>query len=180
MNEITKPALVLTIITLVASLCLGVVYEVTKEPIAIQQQKTQSEAMQKVLADADSFEAVDTELTGTIVSVNAGYKGGELVGYVVNVQPGGFGGVVDTMVGVSPDGTVTGLTVIKHSETPGLGAHSTDEEWQAQFAGTVAPIAVTKDGGQIQAITSATITSRAVANGANEACEWVAANGGAN
>lgn len=179
-KEIVRPAIVLLAITLVASCLLGVVFEITKAPIAEQEAKAQSEAMQKVLADADAFELVETELSGTIVSVNLGTKGGEPVGYVVNSQPSGFGGVVNIMTGIDMNGVVTGVTVLSHSETPGLGANSTNAAWQAQFTGLSGDITVTKDGGQVEAITSATITSRAVCSGATEATAWFAANGGAN
>lgn len=182
MNHITRPAIVLLSITVVAAFCLGIVSEITKAPIAQQEIKAQQEAMQKVLPDAESFEEVQIESTATIKSVNAAVKGGEVCGYVVNVTPSGFGGVVSTMVGVNLDGTISGVTVLSHSETPGLGARCTEEgegSLMNEFAGKTAPVAVTKDGGEIHAITSATITSRAVTSGVNEACDWVAANGGA-
>ncbi len=181
MNDIAKTTLSLTAITVVASLCLGIVSEVTKAPIAAQNKKTQDEAMAKVMASADEFqELTEAPLTGTISSVSAAYQGGEQIGYVVSVNPSGFGGTIGTMVGVDMDGAITGLTVTSLSESPGLGSHAQDADFQEQFVGLTAPIAVTKDNGQIQAITSATITSRAVSSGATEACEWVLANGGAH
>lgn len=84
------------------------------------------------------------------------------------------------MVGVAIDGTVTGLRVLSHAETPGLGALATSPDFYEQFVGKSGNIQVTKDGGEIVPITSATITSRAVSSGAAEAVEWVNANGGAN
>ena len=179
MNTIAKTSIPLIVITVVAGLCLGIVYDVTKEPIAAETKRTQDEAMEKVMPAADDFQTVEGPVSGTISSINGAYEGGKLIGYVINVTPSGFGGKVSTMVGVDLKGVITGLTVVSMSESPGLGARSTEPAWQAQFAGLTAPIKVTKDGGQIQAITGATITSRAVSAGATEACEWVKANGGA-
>ena len=180
-KEIIRPAAVLLVITVVAGGVLGAVQSITKPAIDAQNAKSQAEAMQKVFAEADEFKAVEGfAADGIVVDANGAYKGGELCGYVIEVKPSGFGGEVDTLVGVDTEGAVTGLVVMSHSETPGLGAKATDEAWAGQFAGmTGADLAVTKDGGKVQAITSATITSRAVSEGAKAACDWVAANGGA-
>ena len=171
-KEVVKPAVVLLLISAVAAACLGVVSEVTKEPIALQNEKTLNESMKAVMPEASSFEQLtDAELTGTITAVYQADNGG----YVLTTEPGGFGGAVKTMVGIDADGVITG-----HSETPGLGAKSTEPEFYEQFAGKSGSVAVTKDGGEIVPITSSTITSRAVCAGAQEALDWVAANGGAN
>ena len=183
MKEIVRPAAVLLIITAVAAALLGFVSETTKVAIEEQTAKTQAEAMQAVLPDADEFKKDEAaELSGTIVSVNVGYQGGEICGYVINVQPSGFGGPIDTMVGISSDGSIMGMKVLSHSETPGLGARATEEgegSFKSQFEGFSGNLAVTKDGGDIVPITSATITSRAVTSGVKEAVDWVAENGGA-
>ena len=92
----------------------------------------------------------------------------------------GFGGGVDTMVGIGVDGTITGISIISaSSETPGLGANSTKPEFQEQFAGQPADgtVAVEKDGGSIVALTGATITSRAVSEGVNAAVKFAAEQG---
>ena len=120
-------------------------------------------------------ELLDTDLTGTITAVYKGDNGG----FVITTEPGGFGGAVKTMVGIDADGTITGLRVTGHSETAGLGAKATDPSFYEQFTGKSGSVSVTKDGGEIVPITSATITSRAVCVGAQEALDWVAANGGA-
>ena len=122
------------------------------------------------------FEAVEFEPTGTITGIYAADNGG----YVITTAPGGFGGAVNTMVGIDADGVITGLRVTGHSETPGLGAKATEPAFYEQFAGKSGTVTVTKDGGEIVSITSSTITSRAVCAGAQEALDWVAANGGAN
>ena len=165
-KAVVKPAIVLLLISAIAAGILGVVSEVTAAPIAAQNEKSLNEGMQAVMPDASSFELLDADLTGTITAV---YKG----------DNGGFGGAVKTMVGIDADGTITGLRVTGHSETAGLGAKATDPSFYEQFAGKSGSVSVTKDGGEIVPITSATITSRAVCSGAQEALDWVAANGGA-
>ena len=174
-KAVVRPAIVLLLISAVAAGLLGVVSEVTAAPIAAQNEKSLNEGMQAVMPDASAFEQLDVELTGTITAVYKGDNGG----YVVTTAPGGFGGAVNTMVGVDADGVITGLRVTGHSETPGLGAKSTEPAFYEQFTGQSGSVTVTKDGGQIVPITSSTITSRAVCAGAQEALDWVAANGGA-
>ena len=162
-KAVVKPAIVLLLISAIAAGILGVVSEVTAAPIAAQNEKSLNEGMQAVMPDASSFELLDADLTGTITAV---YKGDN-------------GGAVKTMVGIDADGTITGLRVTGHSETAGLGAKATDPSFYEQFTGKSGSVSVTKDGGEIVPITSATITSRAVCVGAQEALDWVAANGGA-
>jgi len=175
-KEVIKPALVLLIIASVAAAALGVVQSVTAEPIRLQEEKTRAISMKAVMPDASSFEELtDLELTGSLTAVYKADNGG----FVVTTAPGGFGGAVDTMVGIDTEGVITGLRVTKHAETPGLGAKATEPDFYEQFTGMSGTLAVTKDGGEIVPITSSTITSRAVASGANEALEWFAANGGA-
>jgi len=186
MNEIIKPAGVLLIITAVAAMLLGFVSETTKGPIAEQGIKTEQAAMSQTLpGDGLEFETVlDTAAgdaaDGTITKVAKATKDGETYGFVITANPGGFSGPVSTMIGIDAEGVITGLRVLAHSETPGLGAVATDPSFYEQFTGKSGEVKVTKDGGEINAITSATITSRAVSGGATEALDWVAANGGAN
>jgi len=186
MNEIVKPAAILLIITAVAAMLLGVVSETTKEAIAAQSAKTEQTAMEAVLpGEGLEFESVldvaaGDDAQGTISKISKAISNGETFGYVITTAPSGFGGAVNTMIGIDTEGIITGLRVLSHAETPGLGALSTDPSFYEQFFGKSGSLAVQKDGGEIQAITSATITSRAVTDGANEALEWFAANGGAN
>lgn len=186
MNEIVKPAGVLLIITAVAAMLLGVVSETTKEAIAEQSAKTEQIAMEATLpGESLEFETIldvanGDETIGTISKISKATSNGELYGYVVTANPNGFGGGVATMIGMDAEGVITGLRVLSHAETPGLGALATDPSFYEQFNGKSGHVAVTKDGGEIEAITSATITSRAVSDGANEALDWFAENGGAN
>ena len=105
-----------------------------------------------------------------VKSIYAGTEGG----WVVEVIPSGFGGELDMVVGISPEGVVTGVSIISMSETSGLGANAMKESFRSQYAGKSGVLAVSKDGGQIDALTGATITSRAVTNGVNAALSAVA------
>ena len=174
--------IVLAIICLVVAALLGLVNQVTAPAIAANTEKTIQDSL-KVVLPADSYEKVEydggdiTLDTGTVVPVLAVYQAGE-EGYVVETNsPNGFGGAIDMMAGINSAGEVTGLAIITHAETSGLGSKATDPEWQAQFAGATDIVSVTKDGGTIEAITGSTITSRAVCDGVNAARAVVEALG---
>ena len=152
---------------------LAGVNAITEDAIAANQAKKTQNALRVVLPDAGDLQPV--ELTGDTGIVNKVYTDGE--SYAVEVVPSGFDGEVTMMVGIA-DGAVTGVSVITHTETPGLGAvaasnNAKGEAFRSQFVGTSGVLAVNKDGGQIDAITSATITSRAVTSGVNAALEYV-------
>ena len=162
----------LFLISAICAVLLGLVNNITAGPIAAANEAATNAAMEAVLP-ADSYEQV--EYTGGNALVTAVYKAGD-AGYVVQVAPSGFGGNLDVMVGVGADGTCTGVSIISHAETSGLGANATKEDFRAQFVGK-ANVAVTKDGGDIAALTGATITSRAVCDGVNAAIEAAASVG---
>ena len=101
--------------------------------------------------------------------------------YAVKTTTNGFGGALTLMVGVLPDGTVYNTSVLEHSETPGLGAKCTEEEsfFRTQFKGFRGRLAVKKDGGDLDAITASTITSRAFTLAVKQAVDLVSSlNGG--
>ena len=162
----------LFLISAICAVLLGLVNNITAGPIAAANEAATNAAMQAVLP-ADSYEQV--EYTGGNALVTAVYKAGD-AGYVVQVAPSGFGGNLVVMVGVGADGTCTGVSIISHAETCGLGANATKEDFRAQFVGK-ANVAVTKDGGDIAALTGATITSRAVCDGVNAAIAAAASVG---
>jgi electron transport complex protein RnfG len=158
--------LVLALISFVMAFLLGLVNNKTAPAIEANTWAKTEKAMKQVLP-ADSY----TELgyNGTNPYVTNVYQAGE-EGYVVLVTPtSGFSGGIDMMAGFSSDGAVTGIAIINHAETSGLGSKATDPEWQAQFVGAAEEVKVQKDGGTIQAITGSTITSRAVCDGVNAA-----------
>ncbi|MGI6028293.1 MAG: RnfABCDGE type electron transport complex subunit G [Candidatus Heteroscillospira sp.] len=165
--------IVLCAICLVTSLLLGLVNSVTEGPIeALNKAKTEA-AMNEVLP-ADSYETVDyTGDDGQIVSVS---KAGD-AGYVVEVSVSGSQGMISMVVGVKADGTVSGVSIVSMKETAGLGDKALEPEYRAQYVGTTGDAAVNKDGGEIVALTGATVTSRAVTNGVNAAVAAAATMG---
>lgn len=172
MRDIVKVALRLLIIMVVAGLCLGATYAVTQEPIAEQQRIQAENARRAVLPDAASFEEVALSAPGSITACYRGIDAsGNPCGYAFSVDAKGFGGTVGLTVGVS-DGTITGVRIGSHSETPGLGAKAADVAFYGQFAGKSGELTVTKTGAvtdqEINAITAATITSKAVTGAVNE------------
>lgn len=185
MSKIIKPAFVLLVICIIAAALLGYVNMITAEPIAAQEAKAKQESMTAVLPDASAFGEEIIVKEGNITSVTPALdESGDEIGYAVAVTTKGFSAGLKLMYGIDTEGTVTGLSVVDcSSETPGLGANAAKESFYGQFTGKSGNVAVTKDGGDIEALTGATITSRAVANAASEAIEYVTENylkGGAN
>ena len=169
MNKIVKLALILFAVSAIVALCLGLVNSITAEQIEAIAAEKLAVAMSEVLP-ADEY--TDVEYTGGDQTIDFIKKAGDK-GYVVQCTVSGSQGSITMLTGVASDGTITGISVLKHSETPGLGAiagaaSNVGIEWRAQFQG-VPSAAVTKDGGQIEAISGATITSRAVCKGATAA-----------
>lgn len=175
-------ALVLFLITFVTALLLGFVNQVTAPKIEINKEKTRAAAMAEIIPNAEFEPAEVTSVpsqdknTPAIKNIYKAVKDGETVGYCMEVLPNGFSGTITVVVGVNTDGTIAGAKVTSHSETPGLGAKAqADPTWIPQFTGKSADgsLAVTKDGGDIVAITGATITSRAVTLAVNTAAKYV-------
>ena len=186
-NTIAKDTVRITLITLVAGFALGLVNEITKEPIAQQEAKAKAEACKAVFAYADDFAAIEdlsgaadalesAGLTGK-ADVNEAYeakKGGETVGYVITVTDHeGYGGDIQFSVGVSTDDTLTGISILSIGETAGLGMKAKNADFQEQFVGLPATgnLEYTKTGeeGKIDALSGATVTTNAMTNGTNAA-----------
>ncbi len=164
---ILRLTLTLLLITAVVAGLLGLVNALTEEKIQELQNEKAESAMREVLP-ADRYETVETNAE----SVTALYRAGE-DGYVVRLSVNGFGGAIDMMVGVDSGCAVTGVSIISHSETASLGANCTRDDFRAQYIGKTGKLAVTKDGGQIDALTGATVTSGAVTQGVNFALACV-------
>ena len=186
MNKILKNTLILTAITVIAGLALGTVYEVTKAPIAKAQEAAKQEACQQVYPEADNFEPVEVDqdaaenaikdmgTNATVDEVYTAQMDGQDVGYVVTTtDKDGYGGNIQISVGIMSDGTVNGISILSISETAGLGMHATEPKFYNQYAGKQAErFYVAKDGGDgeaIDALSGATITSRAVTGAVNTA-----------
>ena len=173
---VLRLALTLLIITAVVAAVLAGVNSITAPAIAeLKAQKTQ-EAIELVLPGGgevlDSFP--ETALVSKVYASDTGYA--------IEVTPGGFDNTITMMVGVDTEGKVLGISVISHTETAGLGAVAAagtpaGENFRGQFVGQSGSVSVTKDGGAMDAITGATITSRAICAGVNAALECVAQMG---
>ena len=174
---ILRLALTLLIITSVVAAALAGVNALTAPVIAsITAQKTQ-DAIEAVLPGGGEAVESFTDEPGLVTAVYASDAG-----YAIQVAPSGFDGEITMMVGISKDGNVLGIDIISHTETAGLGAvaaakTSAGVAFRDQFAGQNGVLAVSKDGGTIDAITSATITSRAVTVGVNAALACAASLG---
>lgn len=160
-STLKNMVLCLTLVCLICSAVLGVAYAVTKEPVEAAQAAKTANAIAKVLPE---FGGDVTESSVNVDGVDYKYYTTSS-GVAVISDVNGFGGVLSVMVGICPDGTLCNTSVISHSETPGLGAKcQNDEAFLAQFRGldpAQKRLAVKKDGGDIDAITASTITSRA-------------------
>lgn len=165
---VLRLTLTLFLITTIVAGLLGLVNYVTADTIAEQIAQKAENAMRQVL-EADSYEPLDVPEES---AVTAAYRAGDR-GYVVRVAPNGFGGAIDMMVGVDVSGAVTGVAIVSQSETASLGANCTREDFRAQFTGKTGTLSVSKDGGEIEALTGATVASRAVTEGVNTALEFV-------
>ena len=181
-KQILKDTLALVLITLVAALCLSFVYEMTRDSIAAAAEAERMNSYYLVYPDAasfreaddltDSYTASDPDVTVTSVLYALDAAGNETGCALSVVTASGYGGEIELSLGLANDGTITGMKVTSMSETSGLGAHCQDESWQAQFVGIRArEILFTKLGksapNEIDAITSATVTTNAVVEAVN-------------
>lgn len=186
-----KDAIRLMLITLIAGCLLGVVYYVTYEPIRAAQLAATKKAYQQVYPDAADFEdnadsealieaaaAIGEQGFGNVQIdkvVDAKDASGAVVGHVINsTSKEGFGGAVSISAGIREDGTLNGIAFLTITESAGLGMNARDTDWYRQFENKQEErYEVTKtgaaDASQINAISGATITSRAVTNAVNAA-----------
>lgn len=192
MKELIKNTVVLTAITLIAGLLLGVVYEITKDPIAASKKATEDKACKQVFSEAASFDInyvmeedgkaiveqlqVDASIDQVIPAKD---EAGQVLGYVVTVTSNeGYGGEITFMMGVKCDGVVNGIYMLSISETAGLGMNAKKDTFLEQYTDKeVEHFTVSKSGSQsedqIDAITGATITSKAVTNAVNAGRQYV-------
>ena len=189
-NKIIKDALALTLITLVAGVAPGGVYEITKDPIARQEAQAKAEAYEQVFTDAAAFE--EGEMDDTLIQTTQdqldqeGYKAqsieevmraedqsGETLGYAFAVVTSeGYGGDIRFSMGVQNDGTLNGISILSIGETAGLGMNADTPAFKDQFVGKqVEKLQYTKNGAtqddEINAISGATVTTNAMTNGVN-------------
>lgn len=184
MKMILKDAWILFLITLTAGLVLGFVYQITKNPIEKQEEKVRNAAYVKVFPDAESFETINSD-DATAFVTGEGFKEQVInevlvaknedlseIGYVIDVTTKeGYAGDIQFLMGIRADGTLNGISILSITETPGLGMKATEilapqftnkkvEQFEYMKSGAIA-------ASQIDAISGATITTKAVTNGVN-------------
>ena len=169
-------------VTAVTGLILGFVEHGTRIAIEKAQLEAKAEALRTVMSDADNFKnAAMPAPDDYVTDIQEALSGAGNVGYCFTVKSKGFGGMVEFIVGIASDGTVRGINILNHSETPGLGAKSTEPEFYGQFANrSKLPLKVVKGSAEaddeIAAISGATITSNAVTTGVNAAVDYWSKN----
>lgn len=170
--------LTLLVITLVASSALGYIYELTKEPIARAKLAKKVTALQTVLPEFDNnpvedMYEVDLKDAEEKLEFYPAVRGGDKIGTAVRTfSKKGFGGIIWLMVGFDESGNILDVSVLEHKETPGLGTKMDDDKFKEQFRGKNPEefnLEVKKDGGEVDAITAATISSRAFSDGVQRA-----------
>ncbi|MBQ8636924.1 MAG: RnfABCDGE type electron transport complex subunit G [Clostridia bacterium] len=167
--EIAKIGLILFAITAISAGILATVNGVTAPIISSNAKAKRESAMSKVLPEAVAFEPV--EYNDENSSVIEAYSAGD-AGYVILCEPRGYAGEISIVVGVKPDLTVNSIDITSQSETPGLGANCTNSEFIDAFRGKSKDIKVVKSnpsGNQVDALSSATVTTKAVTRGVNDA-----------
>ena len=175
-KDVFIPTISLFIICIVITAALAFTNAVTSTKIAENEKQAQQQSMTIVCPEAKSFELVTESSDGSL------YKGltdsGDVAGYAVSTVASGYGGQIKVMTGFSTDGSIINIDVYYNDdETPGLGKNTSNESFTAQFKGLLSndKIIVSKDyageGQQIDAVTSSTISSRAVTVAVNTACE---------
>ena len=168
-SSLKNMVVVLFSITLIASLCVGLVNKITFEPIEKAKAENIQKALKNVLPEFDASEEKEMTVDELPVIVHTAKQGEQVVGYAVETMTTkGFSGVFRLMVGFRASGEVYNINVLEHSETPGLGSKMGDEDNSLLVsfkdknpANMKQPLAVVKDGGDVQALTAATISSRA-------------------
>jgi len=181
-STFTNMVVTLLLVTGIAATALGFVYDLTKEAIEIAKQKAQAEAIAKVLPAyeklGESFKVATDEPGADSLEFFPAYNGTELVGYAVKTYTKkGFSGFISIMAGIDKNGNFSGYEILEHKETPGLGSKMglwfSNAEKPGQYVIGKNPestrFEVTKDGGDIDAITASTITSRAFLDALNRA-----------
>jgi len=188
MGQIIKKLTVpLVVICFVCSFLVAYAHDATKAAIAKKAADDTKAAYAQVLpavGDLTKEKAPAKSKENLINDIECSKKDGKVNGYIYTVTPSGYGGPLELMVGIGIDGKITGIKVLQHSETPGLGARSTEPAFPKEFVGkdTKAELKITKSSSpkadEIKALTAATITSRACVKGVNAAREHFVKNYG--
>lgn len=176
-SSLKNMVLSLTLISLVASAALGFANDLTKKPIEQQKNAKNVNAIKQVVPEFNNNPAAEMFMLmteeGDSLEIYPAKNGEQIVGYAVkSFTNKGFSGFVSMMVGFKPDGTIVNINVLEQKETPGLGAKMTEPGFKDQFNDknpASFKLKVIKDDGEVQAITAATISSRAFCDGVQRA-----------
>lgn len=163
-------------VCIISAGALSSVYKVTKVKIDDNIRASDIKKRQEVFPNAVNF--IEKEIEGKKLWVGLD-KDGKEIGVVIKVSPRGYAGIINTTIGINRDDTISSVAINKldQTETPGLGVKITQDSFKSQFKGKKGDeIKLKKDGGTIDAITAATISSRAVANGIKDGWEWYMEN----
>ena len=163
-NNAGKPVLVLVLVCLLSGIILSSANLVTAPVIAANEAEAGARTCRQALSEADSFTAVDCGISG----VTAALRADNGAGWVITAQSRGYGGQVPAAVAFSPEGTIRSVVMMSNEETPGLGQKVTEEAFSGQFAGMPAESFSLED---IDAVSGATISSRASVNAVNLAIQ---------
>ena len=177
-SSLMNMVLVLTGVTEIAGALLGYVNELTKGPIAEANAKALSDAIALVVPGFDNNPAEAPEsidLNGATYKIYKATKGGEFIGAAVESSANGFGGALNVLVGFDKEGNIIDYSLLSHAETPGLGSKAADWFKKGQKGDITGKnpgkgaLVVNKDGGDVDAITASTISTRAFLNAVNNA-----------
>ena len=177
-STFTNMVLTLFIVTLAASTTLGFIYELTREPIAEAKLREKNMAIRNVVPEFTNEpdqESYNMAVDGDSLTVYPAKNNGDLIGMAITTYTNkGYSGEIRLMVGFKSDGTIHNISVLEHAETPGLGSkiEKSNSSWSEQFTGKNPAdfkLQVRKDGGDVDAITAATISSRAYCDAVQKA-----------
>lgn len=175
-TALLRPVLTLSVTVAVTFLLLGFIHTLTADRIARTQEEKFLRSMRAVLPAADIFTPV--AYSGDMADALYGaYSGTELLGYVAEVSPRGFGGKLHMTVGVNLDGKVTGVNIFSHSETSGTGSRALSPEFLSRFIGTSGTLSLGSGVNSVDGISGATVTAGAVTDGVNAALSATASLG---
>lgn len=181
-KDILIPTVSLFVICLVVTALLAVTNMLTAPQIQKLSKETEDKTKAEVLASADEFsDALTVSADGKDYTYYEGTASGDTIGYVFKTSAKGYGGDIDLMVGIDTSGKVTGVSILSISETAGLGMNAKNESFINQYIGKSGTIGVSKNGAsdtEIQALTGATITSKAVTLAVNTALSLYSQIGG--
>lgn len=181
-KDILIPTVSLFVICLVVTALLAVTNMLTAPQIQNLSKETEDKTKAEVLASADEFsDALTVSADGKDYTYYEGTASGDTIGYVFKTSAKGYGGDIDLMVGIDTSGKVTGVSILSISETAGLGMNAKNESFINQYIGKSGTIGVSKNGAsdtEIQALTGATITSKAVTLAVNTALSLYSQIGG--